>query len=321
MNINPNALVFGNPTSLAAGSSKALVTRDVINSYSKYVEELQVLGKMTESLDKNEFEDDDEFKIYLNLNHAIEQGLKEYKNLKYSVELIRASIRIVENHEHLLKIEMNFRGRKQQELYDFLDEKLKSLKYKPNSHELIITDVKEKIEEIKPQLKSQEGLLCLQSYLLLLENILEDKVSSKLLADIRLGKFKNYELFKKLSEITLILTNLKTISYKKDILNLAKNNISTFKTIFNATNIPIEKNTPKIFADILYLIALRNRKKPLIKKFNHLIQVLIKWEKQYKLSDSILSNINDKTHIIPKELLVPIPAFEIYQKYSTYLKY
>jgi hypothetical protein len=294
------------------------VSQELLTAHEEHMVQLRFLSKMAYVIDSNRF-DNEEFRTYIKLDYHLTQEAKGYEGLRKPSLLVKTGIHLTNSYVKISEIEINSRGSKQQELYLFVNNLLNFIDNEVDSTEAFLNQLKKKIEEINPQLKSEEGRLAIKSYANELELIANNEMGLRLLKLIKSGNFEDYLIFKRVRNMSLGLKKLNVLDFKI-LLTLVMGNFELFQKLGSIVGIPQSQNTAQTYAIILQYISLEVRQKILHQKFLQLIQIMRQWQKPYELISNLRNKINSKEYKIPKEFLEPIHGIDIYNKYISYIK-
>lgn len=299
--------------SLVSLLNKETVPQDITLNYAHNLEKITALGEQIQKYDKEKFTNQ-EFVFYVMINLYIKKNLDDYIGLNNSYELLKVAIATQHNFIKIEEIEFRHRGSKQQDFYRHVE----SLLEKNQPREEFNASIKSKLEEILPDLFTEEGKIALDSYHKALQEISFFDLGLRLLARFKRYEFSNFIILRKLREfITQIISQDLRIMSNLDLI--VKSNYDIFERLGKIIEIPEQKNNPKTYSQILQYVALSSKHDLSFIQFQELVNLLIKWQQPYQENALIRETYNPKKYKQPKEFAKEIKGLPIYQKYQEYL--
>ncbi|ACK69568.1 conserved hypothetical protein [Gloeothece citriformis PCC 7424] len=272
--------------------------------------DLQVFAKSAKALDNDKFSNE-EFLLYVKIKCALRKGLNEYEKIAETVELFQVAIEAKNSYITLDQTELRYRSSKQQQLYDFVQELLIANEDKTQFR----SQVKEKLNELLPQIKTEEGRNALQAYVKELDKLAEHELGLKLLSLFKVSNLADYSILRIISDLINSLkeqdvTNLKTLTV------LVINQYDVFEQLGRIIGITGTDSTPETYGRMIQYITLSHRHKLSYIKFEELMKVMRQWYPHYLTVSQFREQYPPKKYTVPKDFFQPIPGIEIYEKYQ-----
>lgn len=283
-----------------------------LSLHNAELQELEKLTPIIQMQDNNEF--GEQFLLYLSLKEKIENNQDEYKGINTFVRILRFAIHRNKHFQNLRRIELDYQGKTQRELYDFVYEQLNN----NLDASVFRKTIHQKIDYLLAILKNELIKEALISYRDSLEVISEESIGLNLLFLFKKYKITDYTVFKIISDI------IKQIK-KQDLTNLkalvlvAKINYEELEKLGHLIGISQKNNEPIVYAQILQYIALSQKYERLNYRFEQLQANLIQWQKNYKTLHTVREEYPSHKYKLPKEFLQIIPGENIYIKYKDFL--
>lgn len=355
------------------GNNELEIPEKIISIHNQELQRLKELNIFLVKLEDEKFTSQ-EFIFLIKIKSFELKGIDEYQKISYSSKLLTVGLNTKAFFEILEDIELHYRGKKQQELYNFVSNLLaKNLtktqylnkihkniadtlyltKSSKNRKELLssykkslinladseiglkllkfllsqnlnnkqfVKSIYLKLNEILPQIKSEEGTLSLKRYAKALESLAHQELALKLLSLFKKYNLADYSLLSYIAELKtdFATQNLTNFAYFFQIVN---NNTEKFSKLAQIIEVPDSLNTPATSARILQYFALIDRYQGTFATFKRLISILQEWQKRYSIVLKIRKECLNKGYTLPSEFKEELPGFKIYQKYKSHLAY
>lgn len=321
-------------------SPKENISENSINLHNQAFAEAKLLSSVAKTIDNLNFKQPD-FEYYLKIKSLFSNNQQPYQELENIAELLRLAIKAQANFLQIEQTELLYRSTKQQEYYDFVlkflgekftdleqnkddlennqiiaQKKQKNNKYSPEEFK---QQIRAKLEEIKPTIKSEQGKLALEDYTQSLESLAEEKdIGLKLLYLFKKYNLNDFSVLKVISDMVNYLQD-KNMQNIKAMQDLVIKNEQTFIQLGRIIGVPQTKETPETYAILLQYLALSKKHEKTIEQFIKLMQVLKPWREFYKTISDIREQHSPNQYNLPEQFTQEIPGLSIYQKYQQYV--
>lgn len=283
-----------------------------LSLHNTELDELNRIAPVIQMQDNDSFSQ--EFLLYIFIKNQIENNKDEYKGLLTFIKILQFAIEKNSHFKNIQKIESDYQGKTQLELYEFVFEQLNNNLDKS----IFRQNVHEKVENLISIIRNELIQNILRSYVMSLDNIAENEIGLNLLLLFKKYKIADYTIFNIIADILkqLVKQDLQNL---KALVLVVKVNYEQLEKLGQLIGIPTRSNEPMIYAKILQYIALLHKYETLNYRFNQLVTNLNKWEKHYKTINDIRIEYPSHKYHLPQEFLATIPGENIYQKYKDYL--
>jgi len=292
---------------------KPKVPKEVISRYQNLLKQIGDQASIAHEMHDIKFTNP-EFICYIMLILYFKQPGVNYGGLANNYELLTVALATKNSFLKIEEIEFKFRGRKQQQFYKYVEEKLKQNLNKNEFNQ----ELKQKITEIIPELMTEEGKLAIKTYEEALNKISDYNLGLKLLARFKEHEMSSFIILIKLVEYVdgLIKTNL------QDLVSCeltVQTHLDIFERLGKIIEIPSQKNTVQTYAQMMQYITLGKKHEESYAKFLAFITVLVKWQELYQQSLTITKSYQPEKYTQPREFNQEIRGLELYTKYKDYL--
>ncbi len=294
---------------------KKIPVEDIaISLHSQALKEMEGIIEKARVIDSEKF-GSKEFLFFVKLQYSLRKEGSEYNYLTPSIELLLVGIKTKKSFLTIEQIEISYRGSKQQKFYAFVVELLTQNLNKDEFKQ----KCRQKVNEIIPSLKSEEGKAALQTYIQQLEILSDHDLGLKLLS-----LFKEYKLasFSVLCDVSAIIESLRNAELL-NLKGLASQVIAkyeTFEHLGKIIGVPADSRSPETYARLLQYIALFEKHQTAFSKFQNLVVLLEQWCKHYQSVIAIRQEFSSSEYKQPKEFRQQIPGVDLYEKYSSYFE-
>ncbi|PSF35695.1 hypothetical protein C7H19_15775 [Aphanothece hegewaldii CCALA 016] len=289
---------------------KASVSETAIMLHNREMMDALFFAKTAESIDSEKF-NSKEFILFLKIKYCLARGIEEYEGLADSVKLLQAAIEAKNSYITLDQTELRFRSSKQQEFYQFVEKLLDNYE----DQDLFRTQIQEKLNEVLPSIKTEEGKIALQAYVKELNKLSEYELGLKLLALFKSYQLADYSILKTISDMVSTLREKDTIDFK-GLIALVMSKYEVFQKLKKIIGVSDKQNNPDTYARMVQYIALSYRHKLSYAKFAELLQVIRQWIKPYFAIIAIRQDNPPEQYIQPKSFKQEIPGEKTYEKYK-----
>lgn len=286
----------------------------VIQRQKENLDLLKIIFSFARSFDNPKFEDP-EFKLFVQIKFNLLDEVGDYKGLNRSIVLFRLAIDAKDYFIRIEEIEMLYRSKVQQDFYKeifaLLKEDLDKQEFEQKAHN--------KLEEILPDVKTEEGKQGLKAYVEVLDILMrEEDIGLKLLYLFKKFQFSDFAILRNLSETILSLQdkNLQVINSFLPSVTQQKASFDKMATIIGMA--PEQKNQ-NTYLLILQYLAMRRKFQEIYLQFQKLMELLIDWHKKYQLLLISRAEYPETEYLYPPELKEEVPGWALYSKYEEYV--
>jgi hypothetical protein len=328
--------------SIKEQSDKQEISATSINLHNQALAELKVLGSIAKTLDSTSFADPN-FQFYLKTCSFFASNKGQYQGLKNSTELLRIAVQAQASFLKIEQTELRYRSLKQQEYYQFvlsiLEEKFGAensdsnelnqsgsvvIQIEKTPQEYSLEEIKqlfrEKLAEIQPEIKSEQGKQALADYNNSLEVLAQDKeIGLKLLYLFKKFNLTDFSILKIIADMIAYLQD-KDLRNMRAIQDLVMKNQAIFLQLGRIIGVPKNLETAETYARMLQLLALTQKEQKNSVQFFRLLDLLKQWRTFYHTVNDLRQQYPASDYHLPEEFQVEIPAINIYQEYHEYLE-
>ncbi len=292
---------------------KQEVSESAIFLHNREMTDLRVFAKTAEAIDNEKF-GNDEFLIFVKMQYLLRRDLNEYQGLYHSLQLLKVAIDAKDCFISIDQTELRYRGRKQQDFYNFVESLLEDHEDKAAFREQVQT----RLADLLPQVKTEEGRTALQSYAKYLDQLSENELGLKLLSLFKTYDLADYSILRVISDMIQSLGKRDLLDFK-GLVSLVMVNYGLFEKLRDIIGLSERQSTPETYTLMIQFIALSNRHAISYMKFDDLMKVMGKWFKPYQSMIGIRQEHPPSQYKQPKEFKEGIPGLEIYEKYKKWL--
>ena len=205
--------------------SKEDISENSISLHNQAFAEAKVLASIVKTIDNPIFKQPD-FQYYLKIKSFFASNKEPYQGLENSAELLRLAVKAQANFLKIEQTELRYRSTKQQEYYEFvlkflgekfaesnnnddlennqiIAKKKQENKYSPEEFK---QQIRTKLEEINPTIKTEQGRQALEDYTESLESLAEEKdIGLKLLYLFKKFNLTDFSVLKVISDMVIYL--------------------------------------------------------------------------------------------------------------------
>jgi hypothetical protein len=275
-------------------------------TFSKLAE----ITNQAENLNADKF-GNTEFMTFFKIKSYIARSIDEYANLDEIIELLKVAIATQNSFARIDSTESRYCSSSQQQLYKFVN----SLLNQGLETSIFQSQVSQKLEEVLPLLKTEEGKLALQAYATEVNKISEHPLGLKLILLFKKYQLDDYSTLRSISDSINLLDS-------EDLLNLdglmllVMVKYDVFEKLGPIVGIDEKFNRPETYSKMLQYIGLKSRHETSYQKFQEFLLLLKQWEVQYNSILNVRQKYNAKEYHLPPEFSQEIPGLTIYQKYK-----
>lgn len=295
---------------------KPEVSENALFLHNREMMDVKVFAKAADAIDNEKF-GNPEFLLLVKIKYLLAKGLDEYAGLYDSVQLLQVAIAAKDSFIAIAQTELLYRGSKQQDFYEFIEQ---ILSY-PEDKAWFRLQVQNKLGETLPQVKTDEGKIALQAYFNHLDTISSHELGLKLLALFKTYHLADYSILRIISEIVQSCGSLgkKDLHDLKGIAALVMVNYNTFEKLGKIIGVAEHRSTPDTYAKMIQYVSLLDKYALSFPKFEELIVVMRKWYRCDRTIFGIREQYPAKEYKQPKEFSAEIPGTDVYLKYQNWL--
>ncbi len=290
-------------------SPKEEISETVMMLHNREMMDVRVFAKTAAAIDNEKF-CNEEFLQFVRIKYAITRGLEEYRGLDHSIQLLQVAIEAKDSFISIDQTELRYRGSKQQDFYHYVEERLNS-----EDKNAFRENVSQQLEELLPQVKTEEGRTALKSYAKHLDQLSSNPLGLKLLSLFKTYELADYSILRIISDMIQGLNKYDLLNFN-GIVSLVMVNYQVFEKLRKIIGVSSAQHNPETYARMLQYIALSYRHGLSYMKFDELLTVLKKWSKPYHAILGIREQHPAEQYKQPKEFSEPIPGVDIYEKYK-----
>jgi len=299
-------LVFSN-------KSKLEIPEDAKQLHKNYMAEFKNIGTMAKTLDSEKFNSAD-FLFFLKIKGYILKNSGDYIGLKDSADLLELAIKAKNSFLAIDQAELQYRGTSQQKFYN----RIVSLLDRQLSKEEFKQQVGIELNNVLPEVRSEEGQQGLKTYEKHLNIVSENDLGLKLLSLFKKYNLDNYSILNRVAEIMDTLAK-EILTDSKLLVSLVEKNFDVFEKLAPIIGLNQSRINDKTFVRIIQYLALQDRHRDSYQQFESLILTLKDWEKAYNCVILLRGQYSPEEYQIPEEFKQDFPALDVYRKYQVYL--
>jgi hypothetical protein len=288
---------------------KPEVPTSAIELHNLKVREANRLAQAAEAIDKDKFTQR-EFIEFLKVRYFFTQETEGYENLWNPLQLLEVAIGAKNSYICIDQIEMCHRSIKQQEFYNFVEKLLN-----PLDRSTFKQEVHNKLEEVLPHVKTEEGKGALQRYIQELDKLAKHELGLKLLSLFKLYQLADYSTLRIISDLVESLKRENLLEFK-GLMVLVVANLSIFEKLRPIISIPQQRSTVENYAKMLHYLGLANRHQKSFSQFQEMLQIMRQWNSPYHTILAIHKQYPCQDYKHPPEFKQVIEGEELYFKYK-----
>ncbi len=295
------------------GKAKPKVSDSSLFLHNKALKEIRNFATTAFKIDSEKF-GQEAFLLFAKIQFCLSNHVDEYAGLQENIELLQAALQAQQSYSTIHQIELSAHGSKQQEFYQYVYNLLKQ----SDDYSQLSQNIYNKLTELLPQIKTDEGKAVLERYSKAINELAESPFALKLFV-----KFKDYHLddFSTLRTVSELISSLKgsEVENLKTLTYLVMAHYDDFEAIGQIIGITGRHSSPDTYARMFQYIGLSHRYQVSFIKFQQLVGVLKQWYKPYKLIVDIREEHPPESYRQPKDFQRDIPGLPLYVKYKNYL--
>jgi PBP1b-binding outer membrane lipoprotein LpoB len=278
--------------------------------HQRNFEKLAQITNQAENLNADKF-GNTEFMVFFKIKSYIARAIDEYANLDEVIDMLTVAIGAQHSFLAIDSTESRYCSSSQQELYKFVN----GLLDRDLEPTVFQAQIEQKLQEILPLLKTDEGKVALTTYIKEVSKISNNSLGLKLLL-----LFKKYQLddYSTLRSVANTITQLES----EDLLNLdsllllVMVKYDVFEKLGPIVGIDAQYNRPETYSKMLQYIGLKSRHEASYQKFKEFLLLLKQWETPYKSIVNVREKYSASEYRLPPDFNADAPGMALYQKYK-----
>jgi hypothetical protein len=278
--------------------------------HQRTYEKLSQIANQAEDINADKF-GNTEFMTFFKIKSYITRSIDEYANLDEVIELLRVAIEAQNSFSTIDSTESRYCSSGQRKLYDYVN----SLMTQELDPAVFKQQIAQKLEEVLPLLKTEEGKIPLTAYVAEISKISENPLGLKLILLFRKYQLDDYSTLRSVSN-TINLLESEDLLNLDALLLLVMVKYDVFEKLGPIVGIEEQHNRPETYSKMLQYIGLKSRHEVSYQKFQEFLLLLKQWETHYKTIVNVREKYSAKDYQLPKEFSSEPPGFGLYQKYK-----
>jgi hypothetical protein len=307
---NPNSFL----SKLTAKWRRPTVLESDAFVHKRDFDKLTQIAKDLESLDADRFTSR-EFVAFIKLKSQIAQKKGEYANFDEVIDFIKVSMVTQNSFLKIEQTESRYCSGTQQQLYKYTAELLKQ-NIEPKDFQ---NKLSAKLDELLPQLKTEEGQLALKSYLAELTKISEYNLGLVFLAKLKTYQVGEYSILRGIAN-TIEQVNGETVLDFDSLMMIILQKEDLFAKFGKIVGVEEEHNKPETYTKMIQYMCLQTRHEAAYTQFSSALNIMKNWKESAKNVQDVRDKYDPKEYAMPKEFTAEIPGMSFYNKYKKILK-
>lgn len=278
--------------------------------HHRTVEKLIQITNQAENLNADKF-GNTEFMTFFKIKSYIARSLDEYANLDEVIELLKIAIDAQNSFSQIESTESRYCSSSQQQLYKFVN----ALLPQDVPPAEFTQQVEGKLAEVLPLLKTDEGKIALQAYVVEVCKISQHVLGRKLILLFKKYQLTDYSTLRSVSN-TIALLDSEDLLNLDTLMLLVMVKYDVFEKLGPIVGIEEQYNRPETYSKMLQYIGLKARHESSYQKFQEFLLLLKQWEIHYQSVVNVRAKYSEKEYRLPKEFRDEVPGLKIYQKYK-----
>jgi hypothetical protein len=278
--------------------------------HHRTVEKLAQITNQAENLNADKF-GNTEFMTFFKIKSYIARSLDEYANLDEIIELLKIAIDAQNSFSQIDSTESRYCSSSQQQLYKFVN----ALLPQDLPPAEFTQQVEGKLAEVLPLLKTDEGKIALQAYIVEVCKISQHVLGRKLILLFKKYQLTDYSTLRSVSN-TIALLESEDLLNLDALMLLVMVKYDVFEKLGPIVGIDEQYNRPETYSKMLQYIGLKARHESSYQKFQEFLLLLKQWEIHYQSVINVRAKYSEKEYRLPKEFRDEVPGLKIYQKYK-----
>jgi hypothetical protein len=278
--------------------------------HQRNLDQLTTIAAQAESIHGEKF-GNNEFTTFVKIKSYIHRSMGEYAGLDHNIDMLTAAVSAQNSFLTIEGSESRHCSSTQQELYKLVNRLLRE----EISPQELVQQANQKLGELLPLLKTEEGRVALQNYVKEIEKVSQNPLGLKLLL---LFKQYNFDDFSTLRSVSTTINQLGN----EDLLNLdgllvlVMVKYDIFEKLGPIIGVLEEHNRPETYAKMLQYVGLKAHHEESYQKFQDFLLLIKKWGTHYQTVINVRQKYNAKEYRLSKSFTATIPGIELYKKYK-----
>ncbi len=284
-----------------------------LSLYDEQINAIKKLAPNLQMMDRDYYQG--EFLSYMKIKQKVDDRLDEYESLSGYIKAFDFVIKNMKYFQVVSRIELDFRGKTQVNLYDFIAQKLNSSDDNASIKRSILNEIQNTIDRtLNTPMKE-----AMSSYKSAIDSILKEESDVPNLNFLKQTNVTNYAVFE---VIYLIFKKAKKVDVNnlKNITSLLKEEERDLSKLTEKIDFPQENDLHKNYAKVIKYLVLYHRYEKMIFRFEQLLNELSQWFYHYQIIQEIKKEYPSYKYYIPHKFKDKIIAENIYLKYKKLLK-
>ncbi len=278
--------------------------------HQRNLDQLVKIGNEAENIHAEKF-GNSEFTAFVKIKSYIHRSMGEYTGLDDILAMLNAAIGAQNSFLTIEGGESRHCSSTQQQLYklvnNLLAEKLDASDF--------TQQVNQKLAELLPQLKTEEGKVALQAYATEVGKVAQTPLGLKLLLLFKRYQFDDFSVLRGVNSTINDLKNEDLLNLDS-LLLLVMVKYDVFEKLGPIIGVADEYNRPETYAKILQYIGLKDKHEDAYQKFQSFLVLMKKWETYCKTVANVRQKYDPQQYRLPKSFSTVIPATDLYEKYK-----
>jgi hypothetical protein len=278
--------------------------------HQRNLDQLITIGNQAENIHGEKF-GNSEFTAFVKIKSYIHRSMGEYTGLDDILAMLTAAIGAQNSFLTIEGGESRHCSSTQQQLYKLVNNLL--------AEELDASEftqqVNQKLAELLPQLKTEEGKIALQAYATEVGKVAQTPLGLRLLLLFKRYQFDDFSVLRGVNSTINDLKNEDLLNLDS-LLLLVMVKYDVFEKLGPIIGVSDEYNRPETYAKILQYIGLKEKHEDAYQKFQAFLLLMKKWETYCKTVANVRQKYDPQQYRLPKSFATVIPATELYEKYK-----
>ncbi len=280
---------------------------DMLN-HSREFENIIVLAKQVQEADNEKFTDR-EFINYVRIKIGLISS--QENGLYQSIQFLQIAIANKRHFDQVFVVEARYLARKQQELYQFVD----NLIDRNILGEEFRQQIEVKLTDVLLDIPTDEGKSALKVYVNSLIELSHAEYALQLLAQFKRYEMSSYALIRAIDNLTTKFESM-DLTDSEILLPDIMLKLDALEHLAAIVDIPKNFANPEGFVKIFYFMALENKQQDTARQFKLFIAKLEQWKPVYRTLKNIRNFYNPNEYAVPEEFSLKIPGESIFNNYK-----
>ena len=278
--------------------------------HQRNLDQLITIGNQAENIHAEKF-GNSEFTAFVKIKSYIHRSMGEYTGLDDILDMLTAAIGAQNSFLTIEGGESRHCSSTQQQLYKLVNNLLAE-ELDPRE---FTQQVNQKLAELLPQLKTEEGKIALQAYATEVGNVAQTPLGLKLLLLFKRYQFDDFSVLRGVSNTINDLKNEDLLNLDS-LLLLVMVKYDVFEKLGPIIGVSEEYNRPETYAKMLQYIGLKDKHEDAYQKFQAFLLLMKKWETYCKTVANVRQKYDPQQYRLPKSFTTVIPGIDLYEKYK-----